>query len=229
MTPDSIFALLETASFGAYVMSYDQTILFWNQQAERTLGFPAEQVIGRRCYQVVKGLVPGGLTPACLHGCPSIRALRAGGIPRTLTMRMLCASGERKTASLTPMVVAGADGAAPLLVHLFDDDPDLGASDRAADGVRRALLDHGADVVSDRPIPGPNLPESRQLSPRELEVLRLVSLGTGTARIADELGISPHTVRNHVRNLREKLGADSKLAAVLAALRLGILDWSSPR
>ena len=229
MTPDSIVALLKTASFGAYVMSCDQTILFWNQQAERILGFPAERVMGRRCYEVVAGLVPGGITPACLRGCPSIRALRAGGIPRPLTMRMLCASGKRKAASLTPMVVAGADGKAPLLVHLFDDDPDLGASDRAADGVRRALLDHGADVVSDRPITGPDLPATRQLSPRELEVLRLVSLGTGTARIAEELGISAHTVRNHVRNLREKLGADSKLAAVLTALRLGILDWSEPR
>ena len=88
------------------------------------------------------------------------------------------------------------------------------------------MLKHGANVVSDRPIPRSDLPATRRLSPRELEVLRLVSLGTGTVRIAEELGISPHTVRNHVRNLREKLGADSKLAAVLTALRLGILDWA---
>lgn len=226
MTPASVFALLDRASFGAYVMSCDQTILFWNREAEQILGFQAEQVIGRRCYEVVTGLVPGGFTPACLHGCPSIRALRAGEIPGALTMRMLCASGERKVASLTPMVVAGTGGEAPLLVHLFDDDPDPAASDRAADGVRRELLKHGANVVSDRPIPRSDLPATRKLSPRELEVLRLVSLGTGTVRIAEQLGISPHTVRNHVRNLREKLGADSKLAAVLTALRLGILDWA---
>ena len=225
MTPDSVFALLRTASFGAYVMSCDQTILFWNRQAERILGYAAERVIGRRCYEVVTGLVSGGFTPACLHGCPSIRALRAGEIPGSLTMRMLCASGERKVASLTPMVVSGTEGEAPLLVHLFDDDPDPAASDRAAASVRRELLRHGANVVSDRPIRGTDMPATRTLTPRELEVLRLVSLGTGTLRIAEELGISPHTVRNHVRNLRGKLGANSKLAAVLTALRLGILEW----
>lgn len=225
MTPDNIFALLDSASFGAYVMSCDQTILFWNQEAERILGFPAERVIGRHCYDVVRGLAPGGITPACLDGCPSIRALRAGVIPGALTMQMRCASGERKLASLMPMVVGGTKGEAPLLVHLFDDDLDPSASDRAADSVRRELCKHGANIVSDRPIPRSALPAARKLSPRELEVLHLVSLGTGTRRIAAELGISPHTVRNHVRNLRLKLGADTKLAAVLTALRLGILDW----
>lgn len=226
MTPESIFGLLEQASVGAYVMSCDQTILFWNQQAERILGFPADQVIGRRCYEVVTGLAPGGMTPACLRGCPSLQAARIGEIPATLTMRMLCSSGERRLTSLTPMVVAGNGDRAPLLVHLFEDDPVPGASHRAAENVRRELSEHGVDVVSDRPIPRTNLPATRRLSPRELEVLELVSLGTGTLRIAEELGISPHTVRNHVRNLREKLGANSKLAAVLTALRLGILEWN---
>lgn len=45
-------------------MSCDQTILFWNQQAERIPGLPADQVIGRRCYEVATGLVSGGITPA---------------------------------------------------------------------------------------------------------------------------------------------------------------------
>ena len=56
--------------------------------------------------------------------------------------------------------------------------------------------------------------------------MQLMSLGTGTLRIAEELGIGPQAVRNHVRNLRGKLGPNSKLAAVLTALRLGILVWN---
>lgn len=224
MTPNSIFSLLEMASFGAYVMSLDQTILFWNRAAERILGFPAEKVVGRHCYEVLENLAPGGLTPACLYGCPSMRALRAGEIPSTITLRMRCESGGRKLASLTPMVVAGAERQAPLLVHLFNDDPDPAVSDRDAEDVRRDLRDRGANILSDSPTPRSDPPKRGLLSPRELEVLHLVSLGSGTLRIAEELGISPHTVRNHVRNLREKLGADSKLAAVLTAIRRGILD-----
>ena len=225
MTPDYIIGVLETAKVGAYVMSTDQTILFWNREAERILGYSADQVVGRRCYEVLTGLLPGGFTPACLHGCPSIRALQAGQLPHTLAMRMLCASGERKATSVTPMVVAGAGGAAPVLVHLFDESPGTGARDRASDGLRRELSKHGAAIVSDSPVSASALSAAKRLSPRELEVLRLVSLGRGTVQIAEELGISPHTVRNHVRNLRYKLGADNKLAAVLTALRLGILDW----
>ncbi len=223
MTPNSIISLLEVASFGAYVMSHDQTILFWNRAAERILGFPAEKVVGRRCYEVLENLAPGGLTPACLYGCPSMRAVRAGEIPSTITLRMRCESGGRKLASLTPMVVAGSERKAPLLVHLFNDDPDPGVADRVAEDVRRDLRDQGANILSDSPTPRSD-PPNRELSPRELEVLHLVSLGDGTLRIAEQLGISPHTVRNHVRNLREKLGANTKLAAVLTALRRGILD-----
>ena len=61
------------------------------------------------------------------------------------------------------------------------------------------------------------------LSRRELEVLRLMALGLGIRpRIAARLAISRHTVRNHIRNLRNKLGASTKLDAVLRGISLGI-------
>ena len=215
--------MLSTARCGAYVMSLDQTILFWNKEAEQILGHRSDQVIGRRCYEVVTGLVPGGLTPACLHGCPSIRALRAGTVPQQLTMRMLSASGSRKAATLTPMVVAGAENHPPLLVHLFDDRPEPTEPAHISEGVKVELRKLGADIVSDHPAPV-SLPEGvRKLTRREMEVLRLVSLGWEVPRIAEELAISPHTVRNHIRNLRLRLNAKTKLEAVMTALRLGIL------
>ncbi|WP_419844979.1 response regulator transcription factor [Candidatus Poriferisocius sp.] len=64
-----------------------------------------------------------------------------------------------------------------------------------------------------------------KLTPREVEVLHLVSLGWETAKIAEELGVSEHTVLNHIRNFRQKLDAQNKLQAVIAAVRLGILKW----
>lgn len=56
-----------------------------------------------------------------------------------------------------------------------------------------------------------------QLSRRELEVLRLLACGTKTAQIAESLGISPITARNHITNLLSKLGAENRLQAVLYA------------
>jgi two-component system nitrate/nitrite response regulator NarL len=61
-------------------------------------------------------------------------------------------------------------------------------------------------------------------TPREIEVLRLVADGQDTVTVAMRLGIAPHTVEWHVRHLIEKLGAHSKLQAVVTAARLGLIE-----
>ena len=152
-----------------------------------------------------------------------MRYLRTGLIPATARLRMLCSSGERKWVTVTPMVVAGILGGAPLLVHLFDDSQEAEDYGQAESSLRDALLAGGANILSDHP-PAPASPrQAPALTRRELEVLRLVALGWETSRIAEELGISGHTVRNHIRNLRHKLDASTKLDAVVAGIRLGIL------
>jgi DNA-binding NarL/FixJ family response regulator len=62
-----------------------------------------------------------------------------------------------------------------------------------------------------------------ELTGRELEVLHHLAKGESSDAIADELFVSLHTLRNHVQNILMKLNAHSKLAAVAAATRLGIL------
>ncbi|NLT04744.1 MAG: hypothetical protein GXY03_00390 [Solirubrobacterales bacterium] len=61
------------------------------------------------------------------------------------------------------------------------------------------------------------------LSPRELEVLRLVAGGLSDAEIAERLVVSPHTVHRHVANIRAKLRQPSRAAAVAHAARAGLL------
>ena len=62
------------------------------------------------------------------------------------------------------------------------------------------------------------------LSARELEVLRLMAAGRSTDAIAGQLNLSVHTTRNHVRNLMSKLGAHSRLDAVVSAARTGLIE-----
>jgi DNA-binding NarL/FixJ family response regulator len=65
-----------------------------------------------------------------------------------------------------------------------------------------------------------------QLTPRELEILRLVAAGLGNADIARRLGLSIHTVKNHVHKVLETLGVSSRMAAVNYAFAKGWLaDW----
>ena len=63
-----------------------------------------------------------------------------------------------------------------------------------------------------------------EFTPRELDVLRLLAEGFDTGTIAERLGIASHTVEWHVRHLIEKLGVHSKLQAVIAAARLGLIE-----
>jgi len=61
------------------------------------------------------------------------------------------------------------------------------------------------------------------LTPRELEVLRLMAAAKETTAIAEELGISANTARGYVQAVIEKLAAHSRLEAVLRAQELGVL------
>ena len=61
------------------------------------------------------------------------------------------------------------------------------------------------------------------LTPRERQVLDLVASGLSNRAIADELGVSEHTVKFHVRSLLDKLGAETRADAVARAARRGVL------
>jgi DNA-binding CsgD family transcriptional regulator len=60
-----------------------------------------------------------------------------------------------------------------------------------------------------------------QLTVREQESLRLVAMGLTTTAAAGQLGISPETVRTHVRNAMNKLGARTRAQAIAVAMRDG--------
>ncbi len=61
------------------------------------------------------------------------------------------------------------------------------------------------------------------LTPRERQVLDLLALGESKEAIARRLFLSTNTVRNHIQNILTKLGAHSRLEAVAAAAREGLL------
>ena len=67
-------------------------------------------------------------------------------------------------------------------------------------------------------LPAPNLTD------REMEVLQLVAQGLNNRDIATELFISENTVKNHVRNILEKLHLHSRMEAVVYAVREKLLD-----
>ncbi len=62
------------------------------------------------------------------------------------------------------------------------------------------------------------------LSPREVEILQKIAYGATTKEVADQLGISFHTVKTHLERIFEKLGANDRAQAVAIAIRQGLVD-----
>ncbi len=67
-------------------------------------------------------------------------------------------------------------------------------------------------------------PHAPRLTERELEVLQLVAQGLSNRKIAEKLFISENTVKNHVRNMLEKLHVHSRMEAVLYAMRENLIE-----
>jgi DNA-binding NarL/FixJ family response regulator len=62
------------------------------------------------------------------------------------------------------------------------------------------------------------------LSPREIEVLRLVAAGNANKEVAARLSLTEVTVKSHVKNILAKLGASDRTHAVTIAFKRGIID-----
>ncbi len=67
------------------------------------------------------------------------------------------------------------------------------------------------------------LPDPEPLSAREREILRLLAAGCSNREVAEALGLSEGTVKNHVSNILGKLGVRDRTRAVLKAAELGWL------
>jgi two-component system nitrate/nitrite response regulator NarL len=68
----------------------------------------------------------------------------------------------------------------------------------------------------------PEAAKIRSLTPRETEIVRLVAQGNGTRRLAEELGVSEKTVRNHLVSIYDKLGVSDRLELAIYAVRHGL-------
>lgn len=139
--------------------------------------------------------------------------------------RVVLLTASESAEDLLAAVKAGASGyltkdlPLPRLVESMNDVLEGGAAVSPAMGGKlfsalRDLLRHQGSAAGRRP----------ELTGRELEILGLVGAGKTSREIADELYISENTVRNHVRNILDKLGMKSRFEAVNWAHREGLIE-----
>ena len=135
---------------------------------------------------------------------------------------LLIMSGKPRQDLLKAAIDVGCDGL------LLDTSVGHGTATSALETVCRGgiVVDRElAPLLRDHPNSAAGHTNLQSLSPREHEVLALLSQGLHNGAIAEQLVISIDTVKTHVKNLLLKLGANGRTHAAVMALELGLVPW----
>ena len=217
----SILASLSEVQDGSYVVDINQRITFWNQAAERILGYDENEAVGKRCPEILGGHSKG--RSLSVSNCYGIQWARLGKIPPSHSVLAHPKHGESKWISITLLPLTDVSHEQSTLVHLFHE---VTAEMEALARIQqmRDLLYGDLKKTASIETTGPgNDDDMSTLTPRELEILHLLSRGLGTKEIAKELVISTATVRNHIEHVLAKLHAHTRLEAVVDATRHGLI------
>jgi PAS domain S-box-containing protein len=213
---DEVLAVLSHTADGVYAVDQAQRIVFWNNAAERLLGYRADEVMGRPCHEIFDGEPrPGCLE--CGPNCPVLlTARRHEPVP---TYNLLSHTKAGDTILLNVSVIVPPDNNSPFAtIHLFRD---------ATHQLRyETYVEQILCAAARLPAPQATLARSTTKAPvlnaplsgREKEVLYLLVQGKAARAIADTLCISYATVRNHLQTILRKLGVHSQREAVRLAL-----------
>ena len=162
---------------------------------------------------IVQGMVQGVLYGAHRDHQPvGVRALRsattvATGLQRDIEQALRREQGLEPTSQPNPRTALAE------LARLIDET--TGPAMRQ----RLAKIHRDLGGASEGPPP-----EFAALTPREIDVLRLVGAGATNLETAAELGLSPETVKAYLRSTMRKMGASNRTTAARTALQWGLLD-----
>lgn len=216
---------------GAFSVDQQQRIVSWNETATQLLGYASEDVLGKPCHRVLLachvGATVGATVGACSSPCRALQdvdthLLESGAVP--FDLQVAGRSGRERWLRITLLPARTQTGDARL-IHLLCDvtEQHQPAAPVAEPTPSLPQREHAVPLapisMGERTHAGPG----PSLTRRELEVLHLLGCGLANGEIARKLSISPITARNHVTKVIEKLHVRTRLQAVVAASRLGLL------
>ncbi len=186
----------------------DRRIIGWNQAATKLLGYAPEDALGRPCHDVLCWSDRNG-EGLCDGFCPAAQPGAADELIETREVLGRAASGRRLWLNASTIVPPADLRQQCRLVHLVREvslPPEL----------ERFVVERlsGSDAPT-----GNGVDPLAVLTPREREVLQLLTEGLDGAAVAERLFVSGATVRNHVQHILTKLGVHSRVEAVALALR----------
>lgn len=197
--------VLDCVDLAVIATDADGVVVTWNARAEALYGWTREEAIGRHVSQVT-------VADQSRDEAEAILATLQRGEAWQGSFRLRRKDGSVFTAFVkdSPILDARGELVGIVGVSIEIGDPEL------ANAVRALVTDGANRNNSHTNHHGRR--RARSLSPREREVLGLLARGLTGEQIAERLVLSPETVRTHIRNAREKLGASTRVEAVTMAL-----------
>jgi PAS domain S-box-containing protein len=190
---------LDQVDLAVIATDADGVVTTWNARAEKVYGWTREEAVGRHISELTVPDEGRGTAE-------EVMAAIQRGESWHGSFRVRRKDGSVFTAYVKDSPIHDAEGRLIGIVGCSIEiaDPDL------AHAVRSLISDNNNNGLHGR--------RTRALSPREREVLALLARGLTGEQIAERLVLSPETVRTHIRNAREKLGASTRVEAVTMAL-----------
>lgn len=177
-----------------FAVDMNQRIVQWNDAASQVMGYPGSP-IGLLCPEVMV-LSDRRNARQCVQDCAMVRSARHLDMPMSTSVWMpQCHEAQ----AVTTVLHDTEDG--PVLLHVLP------------------VNGHVAEVEAERDEPDSDF----VLTDRQRETLRLLAEGLTPREAAERLRVSPVTVRNHIQSAMDRLGAHSRLEAVMTAMRRGLI------
>lgn len=199
---EALNALFGGAADAIYAVNAGQEIVFLNEAAADLFGVSRSQAIGAHCFDLLRGTDYGGRC-ICRGECSTICLTRRGQPVADYDVLAHPDAAPRRWVNMG-IVVARVQGfEAPIAIHIARD-------------------------LTNRREMRPDVEEAARagtinLTTRETEVLKMLAAGATVRQIAQNLVVTPATVRNHIENLMAKLGVHSRLQAVARAVEFGLI------
>lgn len=237
-------ALVEAAGDLIYTLDLEGHFTFLNTAAERVLGQPVREGIGRHFTDFLTADSARVALEHFAHGLTGIESspffevdavrrdgsivrleIRAGalyrdgvmvgrqGVGRDITELKLLQSEVADKSQRLALLEERAQIAMSLYTRIAsltrEDHGDAGSASQALRQVSEAVVRASAEKIG--------------LNPGDLKILGLLSRGQSNREIARALNLSPHTIKDHLRKIMQRLNANRRAEAVAKALGLGLI------
>lgn len=206
---DELLKLLDALAFCSepvFAINERNRIVFWNKPLSRLLGWTYDDVAGKSCGIVLAGNDCFG-NRYCCEACPIVSIAQRGEPVRQFGLTIRTKEDDYVPVDVAVMKFTLPATKSVVLLHIVQ------------------LARQAEAVVPPQPgYAGHADARVRELTTREIEVLGMLAAGQGATDVANHLGISPLTARNHIQHIFEKLEVHSKAEAVAFAYKMRVVS-----